>query len=68
MATSKENSAEKLLTIEQASAAIGLPYWQLQRAVKRGLVPSYAPFNSRRLLFLSELQTFVRQTREGGET
>lgn len=67
MATPADNSPEKLLTIEQASFALGLPYWQLQRAVKRKLIPSYAPFNSRKLVLLSELRAFVQRTRTGGE-
>jgi hypothetical protein len=35
-------SAEKLLTLHEAAAVLGLHYWQLQRAVKRGDIPNYS--------------------------
>lgn len=70
MHTNNENGsrsrAEPLLTIRKGADALGVPYWQLQRAVRRGLVPSYAPFNGRRLVYLSELQQFVLRRCTGG--
>jgi excisionase family DNA binding protein len=54
---------EKLLTIQQAAHLLGQKYWQLQRAVKRGVIPSYAPFNSRRLVYLSEVQRSITASR-----
>jgi hypothetical protein len=57
---------EPLLNAHDAAKALGVPYWQLQRAIRRGIVPSYAPFNGRRLVYLSELQSFVRASRKGG--
>ena len=45
-------TTEQLLTLHEASATLGLHYWQLQRAVQRGDIPSYTPFNSRRLVKL----------------
>jgi excisionase family DNA binding protein len=59
-------TTERLLTLSEAAKCLGVPYWQLQRAVRSGIVPSYAPFNSRRLVYLSELMTFVAATRHGG--
>jgi hypothetical protein len=61
-------SAEKLLTLRDAAAALGLHYWQLQRAVNRRVIPSYAPFNSRRLVKLSEIVAFIEASRQGGAT
>jgi hypothetical protein len=57
---------EKLVTIKVAAADFGLPYWKLLRAVKSGLIPSYKPFNSRRLVLLSEIDSYIRSTRTGG--
>jgi excisionase family DNA binding protein len=59
-------TTERLLTLGEAAERLGVPYWQLQPAVRSGVVPSYAPFNSRRLVYLSELRTFVAATRHGG--
>jgi excisionase family DNA binding protein len=59
-------SSEPLLTVHNAAKALGVPYWQLQRAVRRGAVPSYAPFNGRRRVYLSELKNFVQASRKGG--
>ncbi|MBB6465846.1 hypothetical protein HNQ96_001704 [Aminobacter lissarensis] len=59
-------SAERLLTIREAADVIGSHYWQLQRAVKRGDIPSYTPFNSRKLVKLSEVVAFVDASRLGG--
>ncbi len=58
---------EKLLTLKEATSALGCHYWQLQRAVKRGDIPTYAPFNSRKLVKLSEVVAFIEASREGGQ-
>jgi hypothetical protein len=58
--------AEKLLNLHEAAKAIGAHYWQLQRAVRRGDIPSYTPFNSRKLVKLSEVVAYVDATRQGG--
>jgi hypothetical protein len=57
---------ERLVTLHQAASALGIQYWQLQRAVKRGDLPSYTPFNKRRLVKLSELTAYIDSTRQGG--
>ena len=58
--------AERLLTINEAAEAIGCLVWQLQRAVKRGDIPAYTPFNSRKLVKLSEVIAYIYATRQGG--
>lgn len=58
--------SEKLLTIVEAAEVLGCHYWQLQRAVKRGDIPSYSPFNSRRLIKLSDVEDFIEASRQGG--
>ncbi|MET3646293.1 helix-turn-helix transcriptional regulator [Phyllobacterium ifriqiyense] len=57
---------EKLLTLREATEILGCHYWQLQRAVRRGDIPSYRPFNGRKLVKLSEVVAFVEASREGG--
>ena len=56
----------RLLTLQEAAIAVGARYWQLQRAVKRGDIPSYSPFNSRKLVKLSEVVAYIDATRQGG--
>ncbi|UIJ71918.1 excisionase family DNA-binding protein [Aurantimonas sp. HBX-1] len=57
---------EKLITFHEAADVLGVHYWQIQRAVKRGDIPSYRPFNSRRLVKLSEVVAFIEASRHGG--
>ncbi|MCH4548064.1 helix-turn-helix domain-containing protein [Rhizobium changzhiense] len=57
---------EKLLTIKEAADILDAYYWQLQRAVKRGDIPSYTPFNSRKLVKLSEVVAYIESCRQGG--
>lgn len=57
-------SAEHLLTLHQAAEALGLHYWQLQRASKRGTIPVYAPFG-RKLVKLSEVVAYIDSCRQG---
>lgn len=59
-------SPERLLTFHEAADVLGVHYWQIQRAVKRGDIPSYTPFNSRKLVKLSEVVTFIEASRQGG--
>ncbi|WP_298963567.1 hypothetical protein [uncultured Roseibium sp.] len=59
-------TAERLLNLKEAAEAIGAHYWQLQRAVKRGDIPSYTPFNSRKLVKLSEVIAYIDSCRQGG--
>jgi hypothetical protein len=58
---------EKLILISEAALAVGAKYWQLQRAVRRGFIPSYSPFNSRRLVKLSEVVAYIDSCRKGGQ-
>ncbi|MGZ9724344.1 helix-turn-helix domain-containing protein [Rhizobium miluonense] len=57
---------EKLLTFQEVAETLGIYYWQLQRAVKRGDIPHYAPFNSRKLVKLSEVVAYIDSSRKGG--
>jgi excisionase family DNA binding protein len=60
------SAPEKLITLQEAADILGCYYWQLQRAVKRGEIPSYRPFNSRKLVRLSEVVAFIDSSRQGG--
>jgi hypothetical protein len=57
---------EKLATLKEAADTLGIYYWQIQRAVKRGDIPSYTPFNSRKLVKLSEVVAYIDSCRQGG--
>jgi excisionase family DNA binding protein len=54
---------DRFLTIKEIAASLGAEYWQVQRAVKRGDIPSYTPFNSRKLLRLSEVIAAIEAKR-----
>lgn len=61
------SAIEKYYTIKEAAHVLGLKYWQLQRAVKAGTVPSYRIGSSRRArLLLSEVIASIETTRVGG--
>jgi hypothetical protein len=61
-----ELKPEPLYTIKAAAAALNVHYWALLRAVKRGDVPSYTPFNSRRLVRLSEVVASIERSQMDG--
>jgi hypothetical protein len=56
-----------LLTMKEASDLSGIPYWKIQRAVRRGILPSYSFFNDRKLVRVSDIETLIERSREGGE-
>ena len=60
------SAPEKLINIQTAAKVLGVHSWALRRAIKRGEVPSYTPFNSRRLVRLSEVVAFIEASRKGG--
>lgn len=58
---------ERLRTIKEAAREIGCLEWQLRRAAKKGTIPSYTPFNSRKLVKISEIAAYIDSTKQGGE-
>jgi hypothetical protein len=62
----KTDPLQQLCPIKKAAALLGRPYWQVQRAVRDRLVPSYTFLNGRRLVRPSEILDFIERTREGG--
>lgn len=61
-----DNAPEKLVTLQQAADALGVPYFKLQRAARAGIIPTYSLYNSRRLVRLSEVVAAIEATRQGG--
>lgn len=59
--------AENFITIQSAAIAVGAKYWQLQRLVKSSAIPSYTPYNSRKLVKLSEVLAYIESSRHGGD-
>lgn len=57
---------EPLLTIQKAAKALGVHVWALRRAIKGGTIPAYAPFNSRKLVRLSEVAAAINAAKVGG--
>lgn len=60
-------SVEHLITIQQAAELLGVHIWALRRAVNSGVVPSYQPFNSRKLVRLTEVVAAINASKTGGE-
>lgn len=60
------SAPEKLINIQMAAKALGVHPWALRRAIKSGAIPSYAPFNSRKLVKLSEVVAYIDSCRAGG--
>lgn len=40
---------DKLITIKKAADEVGAKDWQVRRAVRRGLIPYFTPFSTRKL-------------------
>lgn len=59
-------NSEKLLTFKEAAHDLGVPYFKIQRAAKRGLFPTYRLLNSRPLVRLSEVNAVVEASKQGG--
>ncbi|HEV7248183.1 MAG TPA: excisionase family DNA-binding protein [Shinella sp.] len=57
---------EKPITIREAAEEVGAKYWHIQRLVKRGRIPHYLPYNSRRLVKLSEVVAYIDSSRQEG--
>lgn len=61
-----ENNPEKLIPLKDAANRLGVHLWALRRAVKRGDIPAYTPFNKRKLVRLSEVVAYIDSCRQGG--
>lgn len=61
------NLPEPLITLKEAADAVSVKDWQIRRAVGRGLIPYFTPFNSRKLVRLSDVLAVIEASRKGGE-
>lgn len=61
-----QQSTEKFITLADAAERLGVHLWALRRAAKRGAVPTYTPFNKRKLVRLSEVIAAIEAARQGG--
>lgn len=59
--------SDKLLTIKQVAGEVGAKDWQIRRAIKRGTIPYFQPYNSRKLVRLSDVLAVIEASKKGGE-
>jgi excisionase family DNA binding protein len=60
------SAPEKLINIQTAAKELGVHTWALRRAISSGAIPAYTPFNSRKLVKLSEVLAYIDACRQGG--
>jgi hypothetical protein len=53
--TDPSEGTDRLLTFREASDALQLPYFKIQRAAKNGLIPTYSLLNSRKYVKLRDI-------------
>jgi hypothetical protein len=53
---------EQLLTMKAAADALGLPYFKIQRAAGKGLIPTYSLLNSRKYVKLQDILSRMATT------
>lgn len=54
---------DKLMTFKEASDELGLPAYKFARAAKRGLIPTYSIFNSRKYVKLRDIIEIIESSR-----
>lgn len=58
---------EQFHSLKEAARLLNIPYFKLQRAAKRGLIPTHVLLNSRPLVRLSEIEkSMKKKTGENG--
>lgn len=58
---------EPFVTIATAADRLGLKEYVLERCVRRGDVPHYTFYNSRKLVRILEIEAYVLASRKGGK-
>ncbi len=51
--------SDRLISFKQAAAAVGLPYFKIQRAAARGDIPTYSFFNGRKYVKLRDIEARI---------
>ncbi|QEL24835.1 helix-turn-helix domain-containing protein [Bosea sp. F3-2] len=54
---------DKLITLKEASEALGLPIFKFYRAAKAGQIPTYRLFNSRKYVKLREIIEIIEKSK-----
>jgi hypothetical protein len=50
-----DDHLDQLRTFRDAADRLGIPYFKVQRAAKRGLIPTYSILNARRYVTLRDI-------------
>ena len=53
---------DQLRTFRDAAEKLGIPYFKIQRAAKRGLIPTYSILNARRYVTLRDILSRMSST------
>lgn len=53
---------DQLRTFRDAAERLGIPYFKIQRAAKRGLIPTYSILNERRYVTLRDILARMSST------
>jgi len=59
-------AAPAFLTFDAVAKRLGVKYYQIQRAARAGLLPTYQLHSGRRLLKLTEVLEIIECSRQGG--
>jgi hypothetical protein len=54
-AHSSSNELDQLRTFRDAADRLGIPYFKVQRAARRGLIPTYSILNTRKYVTLRDI-------------
>lgn len=56
------DNLDRLRTFKDAASELGVPYFKIQRAARRGIIPTYSLMNSRRYVKLSDILNRMART------
>jgi hypothetical protein len=62
----REKVEPAFLTAQATAKRLGVPYYQVQRAVRSGILPVYTLFSGRQLLKFDEVVAIIERTRKEG--
>lgn len=54
------HAPERMISYKQAAEALGLPYFKIQRAAARGLIPTYSLLNGRKYVKLRDIEARIQ--------
>jgi excisionase family DNA binding protein len=49
-----------MISYKEAAEALGLPYFKIQRAAARGLIPTYSLLNGRKYVKLRDIEARIQ--------